>query len=273
MCPNRDWFTTYKAIEGASVLMGNNVVCKIVGIGTVRIKCHDGIVRTLTDVRHIPDLKKNLISLSTLNSIGCSYTGGGGALKVSKGSLVVMKGNKVNNLYVLQGSTVTGSADVSSSSDSDKDTTHLWHMRLGHMSERGMTNLSKRGLLCGDHTTSLDYCGHCVFGKQTRVSFSTSSHTTKGTLDYIHSDLWGLAQVPSKDDMLIAAKNMSHIQVLKRQLSDEFEMKDLGAAKKILGMEIRTDRKVGKLYLSQKSYIEKICYEFLQSLSRTMRTW
>ncbi|KAJ4971061.1 hypothetical protein NE237_004160 [Protea cynaroides] len=59
------------------------------------------------------------------------------------------------------------------------------------------------------------------------------------------------------DDMLIAANNMSHIQVLKRQLSDEFEMKDLGAAKKILGMEIRRDRKVGKLYLLQKSYIEK----------------
>ncbi|KAJ4967885.1 hypothetical protein NE237_014586 [Protea cynaroides] len=198
MCPNRDWFTTYKVIEGASVLVGNNAVCKIVGIGTVRIKCHDGIVRTLTDVRHIPDLKKNLISLSTLDSIGCSYTGGGGALKVYKGSLVVMKGNKVNSLYVLQGSTVTGSADVSSSSDSDKDTTHLWHMRLGHMSERGMTILSKRGLLCGDHTTSLDFCEHCVFGKQTQVSFSTSSHTTKGTLDYIHSDLWGPAQVPSK---------------------------------------------------------------------------
>ncbi|KAJ4972452.1 hypothetical protein NE237_005626 [Protea cynaroides] len=108
MCPNRDWFTTYKAIEGASVLMGNNAVCKIVGIGTIRIKCHDEIVRTLTDVRHIPDLKKNLISLSTLDSIGCSYTGGGGALKVSKGLLVVMKGNNVNNIYVLQGSTMTG---------------------------------------------------------------------------------------------------------------------------------------------------------------------
>ncbi|KAJ4981469.1 hypothetical protein NE237_032306 [Protea cynaroides] len=59
------------------------------------------------------------------------------------------------------------------------------------------------------------------------------------------------------DDMLIAAKNMSHIQVLKTQLSDEFEMKDLGATKKILGMEIQRDRKVEKLYLSQKSYIEK----------------
>ncbi|XP_020250324.1 uncharacterized protein LOC109827718 [Asparagus officinalis] len=191
MCPNKDWFTTYRSISGGSVLMGNNAVCRTVGIGTVRIRYHDEIVRTLSDMRHIPDLKKNLISLSSLDSIGCSYTGEGGALRVTKGSLVVMKGSKVNSLYVLQGSTVTGSASVYS--DVDRDTTQLWHMRLGHMSEKGVTILSKRGLLCGDHTSSLDFCEHCVFGKQTRVSFSTGSHTTKDTLDYIHSDLWGPA--------------------------------------------------------------------------------
>jgi hypothetical protein len=30
--------------------MGNDVVYKIVGIGTIRMKMHDGIVRTLTNV-------------------------------------------------------------------------------------------------------------------------------------------------------------------------------------------------------------------------------
>jgi hypothetical protein len=37
----------------------------------------------------------------------------------------MMQGNKVNDLYFLQGSTVTGSIDVS------LDTTQLWHMWLG----------------------------------------------------------------------------------------------------------------------------------------------
>jgi hypothetical protein len=44
------------------------------------------------------------------------------------------------------------------------------------------------------------------------------------------------------DDMLIAAKSRKEITTLKRLLSSEFEMKDLGAAKKILGMEITRDR-------------------------------
>jgi hypothetical protein len=121
----RDWFTTYESVDGSSVLMGNDVACKIVGMGTIRIMMHDGIMRTLKNVRHIPNLKKNLISLGTLDSIGYKYSGEGGVIRVSKGSLVMMQGNKVDDLYFLQGSTVTGSVDVSS------DATQLWHMWLG----------------------------------------------------------------------------------------------------------------------------------------------
>ena len=33
----------------------------------------DGVIRTLCDVRHVPDLRKNLISLGTLYSNGFSY--------------------------------------------------------------------------------------------------------------------------------------------------------------------------------------------------------
>ena len=43
------------------------------------------------------------------------------------------------------------------------------------------------------------------------------------------------------DDMLIACQDMSRIQKLKMQLSKEFDMKDLGVAQKILGMQIRKD--------------------------------
>jgi hypothetical protein len=39
-----------------------------------------------------------------------------------------------------------------------------------------------------------------VFGKQKSLNFSTAIHRTKGTLDYIHSDLWGPSREPSKDN-------------------------------------------------------------------------
>ncbi|KAK2978679.1 hypothetical protein RJ640_012585, partial [Escallonia rubra] len=78
-----------------------------------------------------------------------------------------------------EGSTVTGAATAASSSEIDSDTTKLWHMRLGHMSERGMDVLSKQGLLGSKKTGKLDFCEHCVFRKQCRVKFSQAVHTTK----------------------------------------------------------------------------------------------
>jgi hypothetical protein len=46
--------------------------------------------------------------------------------------------------------------------------------------------------------------------------------------------------------MLIVAKRMNRITALKEQLSSEFDTKDLGVAKKILGMEIIREKE--KLY-------------------------
>jgi hypothetical protein len=62
--------------------------------------------------------------------------------------------------------------------------------------------------------------------------------------------------------MLIAAKSMKEVIASKAQLSSEFDMKDLGAAKKILGMEITRDSKSRLLHLSQNNYIEKVLHHF-----------
>ncbi|KAK1632904.1 hypothetical protein QYE76_007219 [Lolium multiflorum] len=56
--------------SGDVVRMGDNNPREIVGIGSVQIKMHDGMTRTLTDVRHIPGMARNLISLSTLDVDG-----------------------------------------------------------------------------------------------------------------------------------------------------------------------------------------------------------
>lgn len=45
------------------------------------------------------------------------------------------------------------------------------------------------------------------------------------------------------DDMLVSGSNMQEINVLKIKLANSFAMKDLGAAKQILGMRITRDRK------------------------------
>ena len=74
------------------------------------------------------------------------------------------------------------------------------------------------------------------------------------------------------DDMLISAKSKKQITTLKAQLSSEFDMKDLGAAKKILGMEISRDRDFGLLFLSQQSYIKKVLHPFNMHHAKSVNT-
>jgi hypothetical protein len=141
---------------------------------------------------------RNLISLSTLDNLGYKYFTSGGVLKVSKGSLIVMKCViKSANLYIHSGDTIISTATVSSAaavtSENCSDS-KLWHIRLGHMSQLGLTELSKRGLLKGYTNNELKFCEHCVFGKHKRVKFNTSVHTTEDILDYVHADLWGASQ-------------------------------------------------------------------------------
>ncbi|KAG8474366.1 hypothetical protein CXB51_034141 [Gossypium anomalum] len=201
MSPNQDWFTTYETMFEGVNFMRNNASCKIVGIYTIKIKMFDGVVRTLTSIRHVPELKRNLISLSTFDLKGHKYTTKSGVLKISKVSLIVMKGQrKTAKLYVLQGSTVIGDVVVAFSSLSNNDVTKLWHMRLGHMSENNMIELCKIRHLDGQGISKLNFCKHRIFGKQKRVRFTRGIHNTKGTLDYNHFDLWGPSRVPSRGD-------------------------------------------------------------------------
>ena len=51
--------------------------------------------------------------------------------------------------------------------------------------------------------------------------------------------------------MLVVRSDMEKINKLNKQLSSEFEMKNFGVAKQILGMRISRDRQLGTLQLSQ----------------------
>ena len=108
MTPHESWFVDYKKQDFGQVLLGNNKACKVVGVGTVSILMADGCQRKLFNVRHVPELKRNLISLGTLDSEGFQFKAENGCLKILKGSMVFMKGNRVNGLYLLQGKIVIG---------------------------------------------------------------------------------------------------------------------------------------------------------------------
>ena len=60
------------------------------------------------------------------------------------------------------------------------------------------------------------------------------------------------------DDMLIVGPDKSLIDDLKKKMYTSFNMKELGPARQILGMQITRDKKAKKLWLSQERYVEKV---------------
>ena len=60
--------------------------------------------------------------------------------------------------------------------------------------------------------------------------------------------------------------------MVKKKLSNSFAMKDLGAAKKILGMRITRDKKNCKLTLSQGEYTEKVLERFRMKNAKLVST-
>lgn len=68
--------------------MENNTKCKSIGKGTVKIKLHDGTVRIVSDVMHIPNLRRNLISVGAFDSKGCKVSTIGLVMKLVKGVMV-----------------------------------------------------------------------------------------------------------------------------------------------------------------------------------------
>jgi len=65
------------------------------------------------------------------------------------------------------------------------------------------------------------------------------------------------------DDILIASRNRSSIDKLRFQSSSEFEIKDLGETKRILGIKIERNRGKEKVSMIQNVYLQKVLQKFL----------
>lgn len=57
-------------------------------------------------------MNKSLLSVGVLDSIGCSISVREGVMKITKGSMVIIKGQKKGTLYKLIGDTVAGGVAI-----------------------------------------------------------------------------------------------------------------------------------------------------------------
>ena len=92
VCNNKEQYKTYdeSSIE-QQMLMGNHNQAKVIGKGTVEVKMSSGKMMNLTNVFHVPDIKKNLVSANLLCKSGVKAVLKSDKLILSKNGIFVGK--------------------------------------------------------------------------------------------------------------------------------------------------------------------------------------
>ncbi|KAK4439570.1 Retrovirus-related Pol polyprotein from transposon TNT 1-94 [Sesamum alatum] len=97
-------------------------------LGDIILSSGVGCQLILKDVKHVPDMRLNLILVGKLDDDGLQSHYGNGKWKLTKGNLVVAQGIKEGSLYVMRGKLCKDETNVVVSCHNMQ----LWHRRLGH---------------------------------------------------------------------------------------------------------------------------------------------
>ena len=64
------------------------------------------------------------------------------------------------------------------------DPTKLWHETMGHIGEKRLRAMQRKGMVKGflECGLEVDFCEHCIYGKQSRVRFPSGETRENGIL-------------------------------------------------------------------------------------------
>ncbi|KAE8729765.1 hypothetical protein F3Y22_tig00003398pilonHSYRG00147 [Hibiscus syriacus] len=140
------------------------------------------------DVRHVPAMRLNLIYTGKLDDVGLINYFGEEKWKLTKGSLIMARGNKEG--------------------------------------EKGLHMLARKQLLPDVKGKPLDLCAHYLAGKQHRVTLQRSSQPTrrKNILYYIHTDVCSMSEISIGGALYFVTSIEDH----SRKTKDQFVRSDNG---------------------------------------------
>ena len=171
--------------------MGDHNKAKVLGKGTIDVKMSSGKVLILTNIFHVPDIKKNLVSANLLGKSGVKVVLESNKLILSKNGMFVGKGYAANDMYKLSiiNKKVSGCAYI-------VDSSYLWHARLGHLNFKYLKFMSKHGMISYKHDDEKK-CEICIQANMTKKHFSKLDRNSI-ILELVHFDVYELNGVLTK---------------------------------------------------------------------------
>ncbi|MBE2321141.1 GAG-pre-integrase domain-containing protein, partial [Solirubrobacter sp. CPCC 204708] len=183
--------------DQVSLRVGNGASVAALAVGTCDLNLPSGHVMKLENCLFMPGIVRNIISVSTLTCSGYEFVFNRYSCTISIGNKSVGSGIYLNGLYFLN---MDGSVNCLEDRhdakrhkrpQDEKDSTYVWHLRLGHISEERINKLGKDGQLGSYALVPLPTCEPCLMGKMTKSPFTGHSERAGDILGLIHSDVCG----------------------------------------------------------------------------------
>ena len=201
MAGDKDQFFTLEMKDGGTVTFGDNGKGKIIGIGKIKITPFTFIENVLL----VDKLKHNLLSISQLCDRGFKVLFESSMCIVSSSldSCIQFVGHRLGNVYMvdLNDLAMRSTTSLMATNAKIKETSTLWHRRLGHASLHTISKLISKDLVKGLPKLKIEFnsiCDACQLGKQTRESFKSKNVvSTSRPLELLHMDLFGPTRTTS----------------------------------------------------------------------------
>ncbi|KAJ9567517.1 hypothetical protein OSB04_003483 [Centaurea solstitialis] len=189
------------------MFMGNATTSKVEGKGSVTLKLTSGKELVLSNVFHVPEISKNLISGPVLSNKGFKVVIESDKFVITKGGVYVGKGylneglfklstvnNSVNNYAIMNKTEVDESVATSMYMI---DLSHLWHSRLGHLNFRSLQRMMNLNMLPKISMSKMTKCETCVESKYTSHPHKSVEKSNE-VLGLIHTDLCDFKATPTR---------------------------------------------------------------------------
>jgi hypothetical protein len=165
-------------------VLGDDREVKVAGCGTVSFRRESLPPMTLTEVLYVPSLKKNLVSVSTIEEKGYEILfRDGQVLLFPRGSSITSAkviGTRHERLYKFLFQPVRALIHSTSSSS---DLCEIWHRRMAHLHHGALRVL--REMVTGVPDFSSEHhelCKGCTLGKYTKTAFRAVTVEQQGYL-------------------------------------------------------------------------------------------
>lgn len=180
---NAKCFIDFKPCEG-NVFVANGIKEKVLGSGKVIIKQRNKSL-TLNNVKYVPKLKCNLISVTKLQQQNLDVNfGSKTTIKCRKSGKSIINCHLKNGVHqIYEALTVQATICV-----------HKWHRILAH---RNLSDIRKLDFEIEPCKCS-DFCESCAIGKLKRTPFPKQSLSQSKTHEVITSDVWGPNPISSR---------------------------------------------------------------------------